>query len=287
MQRRAVIALAIMAVLVGTTVQAQTLTGTLKKVNDSGTLTIGYRENALPFSFTGSDGKPSGYSIDLCKEIAIAVQQELKLANLTVNWVPVTPENRIDAVANGTVDIECGSTTASLSRQEKVDFTLMTFVDAASLLIAEGSGLKTINDLAGRRIGVVPGTTTERAVANFLRATSISATVVPVKDHDEGLAALQTSKIEAYASDRTILIGLVLQAKGTARYALVADDLSYEPYGFMVRRDDSAFRFLANRTLARVYRSGAIGAIYAKWFGSLGKPTPALVLMYALQGLPE
>ena len=287
MQRRAVIALAIMAVLVGTTVQAQTLTGTLKKVNDSGTLTIGYRENALPFSFTGSDGKPSGYSIDLCKEIAIAVQQELKLANLTVNWVPVTPDNRIDAVANGTVDIECGSTTASLSRQEKVDFTLMTFVDGASLLIAEGSGLKTINDLTGKRIGVVPGTTTEKAVADFLRTTSISATVVPVKDHDEGLAALQTSKIEAYASDRTILIGLVLQAKGTARYALVADDLSYEPYGFMVRRDDSAFRFLANRTLARVYRSGAIGAIYAKWFGSLGRPTPALVLMYALQGLPE
>jgi len=287
MQRRAVIALAIMAVLVGTTVQAQTLTGTLKKVNDSGTLTIGYRENALPFSFTGSDGKPSGYSIDLCKEIAIAVQQELKLANLTVNWVPVTPENRIDAVANGTVDIECGSTTASLSRQEKVDITLMTFVDGASLLIAEGSGLHSIGDLAGKRVGVVPGTTTERAVAEFLRTTSITATVVPVKDHDEGLAALQTSKIEAYASDRTILIGLVLQARGTARYALVSDDLSYEPYGFMVRRDDSAFRFLANRTLARIYRSGAIGAVYAKWFGALGKPTPALVLMYALQGLPE
>jgi glutamate/aspartate transport system substrate-binding protein len=287
MQRRAVIALAIMAVLVGTTVQAQTLTGTLKKVNDSGTLTIGYRENALPFSFTGSDGKPSGYSIDLCKEIAIAVQQELKLANLTVNWVPVTPDNRIDAVANGTVDIECGSTTASLSRQEKVDFTLMTFVDGASLLIAEGSGLHSIGDLAGKRVGVVPGTTTERAVAEFLRTTSITATVVPVKDHDEGLAALQTSKIEAYASDRTILIGLVLQARGTARYALVSDDLSYEPYGFMVRRDDSAFRFLANRTLARIYRSGAIGAVYAKWFGALGKPTPALVLMYALQGLPE
>jgi ABC-type amino acid transport substrate-binding protein len=287
MQRRAVIALAIMAVLVGTTVQAQTLTGTLKKINDSGTLTIGYRENALPFSFTGSDGKPSGYSIDLCKEIAIAVQQELKLANLKVNWVPVTPDNRIDAVANGTVDIECGSTTASLSRQEKVDFTLMTFVDGASLLIAEGSGLHSIGDLAGKRVGVVPGTTTERAVADFLRSTSITATVVPVKDHDEGLAALQTSKIEAYASDRTILIGLVLQARGTARYALVSDDLSYEPYGFMVRRDDSAFRFLANRTLARIYRSGAIGAVYAKWFGALGKPTPALVLMYALQGLPE
>ena len=287
MQRRAMIALAMTTILWTATGHAQTLTGTLKKVADSGTLTIGYRENALPFSYTGSDGKPAGYSIDLCQEIALAVQQELKLPNMAVRRVPVTPENRVDAVANGTVDIECGSTTASLSRQEKVDFTLMTFVDGASLLIAEGSGLKTVADLAGKRIGVVPGTTTEKAVADFLRGQSLTATVVPVKDHDEGLAALQTSKIEAYASDRIILVGLVLQARGTSRYALISDDLSYEPYGFMVRRDDSAFRFLANRVLARIYRSGAIGAIYSKWFGALGKPTPALVLMYALQGLPE
>jgi glutamate/aspartate transport system substrate-binding protein len=287
MRRRAMMILAILTTLWATTGHAQTLTGTLKKVSDSGALTIGFRENALPFSYTGSDGKPTGYSIDLCQEIAVAVQQELKLANMQIKWVPVTPENRIESVAAGTVDIECGSTTASLSRQEKVDFTLMTFVDGATLLIAEGSGLKTVGDLAGKRVGVVPGTTTERAVADFLRGTSISATVVPVKDHDEGLAALQTSKIEAYASDRTILVGLVLQARGTARYALIAEDLSYEPYGFMVRRDDSAFRLVANRALARIYRSGAIGAIYAKWFGALGKPTPALVLMYALQGLPE
>ena len=288
MRRRAMIALAVMAmVLAGTTSQAQTLTGTLKKVKDSGTLTIGFRENSLPFSFTGTDGKPTGYSIDLCKEIAVAVQNDLKLASLAVQWVPVTPENRVDAVANGTVDIECGSTTASLSRQEKVDFTLMTFVDGATLLIVEGSGVRTLGDMAGKRIGVVPGTTTERALADFLRRPSLAATVVPVKDHDEGLAGLQTSKIEAYASDRTILVGLVLQARGTARYALISEDLSYEPYGFMVRRDDSAFRLVANRALARIYRSGAIGAIYAKWFGAIGKPTPALVLMYALQGLPE
>jgi ABC-type amino acid transport substrate-binding protein len=201
--------------------------------------------------------------------------------------VPVTPESRIDAVANGTVDIECGSTTASLSRQEKVDFTMMTFVDGASLLIVEGSGVKMLSDMAGKRIGVVQGTTTERAVAEFLRTTSLAATVVPMKDHDEGLAGLQTSKIEAYASDRTILMGLVIQARGTARYALISEDLSYEPYGFMVRRDDSAFRLVANRALARIYRSGAIGAIYAKWFGPMGKPTPALILMYALHGLPE
>jgi glutamate/aspartate transport system substrate-binding protein len=287
MRRGVTIALTVTVALWGAMAHGQTLTGTLKKVKDSGVLTIGYRENSLPFSFAGSDGKPAGYSIDLCREIATAVQQELQLENLAVRWVPVTPENRVDAVVNGTVDIECGSTTASLGRQEKVDFTLMTFVDGASILIAEGSGIRAVADLTGKRIGVVPGTTTEKVLAEYLRTQSVAATVVPVKDHDEALAGLQTSKIDAYASDRVILMGLVLQARGTARYGLVEDELSYEPYGFMVRRDDSAFRFVANRVLARLYRSGAIGPIYAKWFGPLGKPSPALVLMYALQGLPE
>jgi len=282
-----IVTLAVMTVLATATSQAQTLTGTLKKVKESGTLTLGYRENALPFSFTGSDGQPAGYSIELCQEIAAAVQQELKLTSLALRWVPVTPANRVDAVVNGTVDIECGSTTKTLSRQEKVDFTLMTFIDGASLLTVEGSGVQTAADLAGKRIGVAAGTTTEKVLADFLRSTSLAATVVVVKDHDEGLAGLQTSKLEAYASDRTILAGLALQARGTARYAMISQELSYEPYGFMVRRDDSAFRLVANRALARVYRSGAVGAIYAKWFGGLGKPTAALVLMYALEGLPE
>ena len=288
MRRTLLFGLVMTAILTAaTTSHAQALTGTLKKVNDTRTLTIGYRETALPFSYTGSDGKPAGYSIDLSQEIAIAVQQELRLPSLAVRWVPVTPENRVDAVANGTVDIECGTTTASLSRQEKVDFTLMTFVDGASILIPEGSGIRVAADLTGKRIGVVKGTTTEKVMAEYLREQSIGATLVPAKDHDEGLAALQASRVDAYASDRVILVGLVLQARGTQRYVLIPETLSYEPYAFMIRRDDSAFRLVANRTLARIYRSGAIGAIYAKWFGALGRLTPALLLMYAVQGLPE
>ena len=286
MRRQAMIAVA-MLVALATMGEAQTLTGTLKKVKDSGTLTIGYRENAMPISFAGTDGKPAGFSIDLCKEIAVAVQQELQLPSLNVAWVPVTPENRVDQVASGAIDIECGSTTASLSRQQKVDFTLMTFVDGASLLIVEGAGIQRVSDLNGKRIGIVPGTTTEKALGAYLQENAVTATVIPVKDHDEGLAGLQTSKLDAYASDRIILVGLILQARGTARYSLALDVLSHEPYAFMVRRDDSAFRLVANRTLARIYRSGAIGTLYAKWFGALGKPTPALILLWALQGLPE
>jgi ABC-type amino acid transport substrate-binding protein len=267
--------------------QAQTRTGTLKKVGDTGTLTLGYRENAAPFSFTGSDGKPAGYSIDLCQEIAAAVQQELKRSDLSVRWVPVTPENRIEAVASGAVDIECGSTSATLSRMEKVDFTLMTFVDGASVLVVESPAITSIRDLGGKRIGVVTGTTTERVLADYFREQSLQVTLVPMKDHDEGLAGLQASTIDGYASDKVILVGLALRARGTTRFALLPESLSYEPYGLMVRRDDSAFRLLANRTLARIYRSGAIRTLYAKWFGGLGRPTPALLLMYNLQGLPE
>jgi glutamate/aspartate transport system substrate-binding protein len=267
--------------------QAQTRTGTLKTVGDTGTLKIGYREDASPFSFAGSDGKPAGYSIDLCQEIAAAVQQELKRPDLALRWVPVTPENRIEAVATGAVDIECGSTSATLSRMEKVDFTLMTFVDGASVMVVESPAIGSVRDLGGKRIGVVTGTTTEKVLADYFREQSIRATLVPMKDHDEGLAGLQASTVDGYASDKVILVGLALRARGTTRFALLPETLSYEPYGFMVRRDDSAFRLLANRTLARIYRSGTIRTLYAKWFGALGRPTPALLLMYNLQGLPE
>ena len=288
MRRGMLIGLAVLTMLaVATAGHAQMLTGTLKKVSDSGILTLGYRENVPPMSATGADGKPVGYSIDLCQEIAVAVQQELKRANLAVRWVPVTPDNRVDAVANGTVDIECGVTTATLGRQQKVDFTLMTFIDGATIMVVEGAGIGGVADLAGKRIAVVTGTTTTKVLADFLREQSIAATVVSVRDHDEGLAALDASKVDAYVSDRAILIGLAMRVRGTKRLALLPDSLSYEPYGFMVRRDDSAFRLVANSALARLYRSGAIGTIYAKWFGAFGRPSPALILMYAIQGLPE
>ncbi|MGH6692442.1 MAG: hydantoinase/carbamoylase family amidase [Gammaproteobacteria bacterium] len=144
-----------------------------------------------------------------------------------------------------------------------------------------------ILEAEGKRIGVVTGTTTEKVLADYFREQSIRATLVPMKDHDEGLAGLQASTVDGYASDKVILVGLALRARGTTRFALLPETLSYEPYGFMVRRDDSAFRLLANRTLARIYRSGTIRTLYAKWFGALGRPTPALLLMYNLQGLPE
>jgi len=266
---------------------AQDLQGTLKKIKDSGTIVMGYREQSLPFAFRGDDGKPTGYSVDLCQRIATGIQQQLKLAKLDVKWVPVTPENRITSVVNGTIDLECGSTTASLSRQEQVDFSSMTFIDGGSLLVKLGANMSTLQDLSGKKIGVVPSTTTDGAIRAVLQKALVNAEIVPVTDHRGGLAALESGSIDAYASDRVILIGLAATAKDPGQFAIAEQYLSYEPYAFMLRRGDAPFRLAVNRVLASLYRSGEIIPIYARWFGKLGQPSKILVAMYALYALPE
>jgi glutamate/aspartate transport system substrate-binding protein len=278
------VALAIVLVwVVPAPAPAQDLQGTLKKIKDSGTIVIGYREQSLPFSFRGDDGKPTGYSIDLCQRIVTGIQQQLKLPKLDVKWVAVTVDTRIPAVVNGTIDLECGSTTSSLSRQEQVDFSNMTFVDGGSLLVKMTSNFATLQDLGGKKIGIILGTTTEAAMRTVLQKTSITAEIVPVTDHLRGLAALESGSIDAYASDRVILIGLAATANDPGQFAIAEHYLSYEPYGFMMRRGDAPFRLAVNRVLSSLYRSGEIMQIY----GKLGRPGNILIAMYALYALPE
>jgi ABC-type amino acid transport substrate-binding protein len=267
--------------------QGQELSGTLKKIKTSGTFTIGYRESSPPFSFIGTDKRPIGYSIDLCMNVASAIQKQLGMTDLKLKWVPVTIESRIQMVTQGKVDIECGSTTASLSRREKVDFSLMTFVDGGSLLTTSDANLRGLSDLTGKRIAIVPGSTTEKSLAEFLKKEFIVVQWVRVKDHSEGFAALEKGEAEAYASDRGILIGLAVTSKDPKRFALANFVFSYEPYGFIVRRNDADFRLAVNRALAALYRSGEVLPIYDRWFGAFGKPSPELQAMYLLNGLPE
>jgi ABC-type amino acid transport substrate-binding protein len=266
--------------------RAQGLDGTLKKIKDSSTFTLGYLESAPPFSFPGPDKRPVGYSIDLCTHIASAIQKQLGI-NLKLNWVPVTAANRIDMVAQGKVDIECSTTTASLSRQERVDFSLMTFVDGGSLMTAADSKLSGVPDLAGKRIAIIPGTTTETALTKFLKEEFVTVELGPVKDHVAGRTALENGTADGFASDRGILIGLAVTSKDPTRFGLANLLFSYEPYGFMLRRNDAAFRLAVNRALAGLYRSGAVAPIYDRWFGGFGKPTQAIQAMYLLNGLPE
>jgi ABC-type amino acid transport substrate-binding protein len=278
---------ALLAVLtLAVPVAGQDLDGTLKKIKTSGTFTLGYLESAPPFSFPGPDKRPVGYSIDLCTHVASAIQKQLNV-NLKLNWVPVTTGNRIDMVAQGKVDIECSTTTASLSRQERVDFSLMTFVDGGSLLTTVDSKLSGVPDLAGKRIAVIPGTTTETALTKFLKEEFVVVELVRVKNHVDGRTSVENGAADAFASDRGILIGLAVTAKDPKRFGLANLLFSYEPYGFMLRRNDAAFRLAVNRALAGLYRSGGVAQIYDRWFGAFGKPTQAIQAMYLLNGLPE
>ena len=263
------------------------LEGTLKKIKSTNTITLGYRDSSRPFSFQGDDGKPAGYSVDLCTRIAADVGKELALSNLQVKWVKVTVENRIPLVVNGTIDLECGSTTASLSRQEQVDFSLQTFVDGGSLLVTDASGIRSIASLDGKRVAVIPGTTTQTSLAAAIRKRGITPTVVTVKDHAAGVAALDAGTADAYASDRLILIGVGRTAKQRDKIQLVDEFFSYEPYGLMLRRGDAAFRLSVNRTLAGLYRTGEIEPIVEKWFAGMTGAVSVLRAMYMINALPE
>jgi ABC-type amino acid transport substrate-binding protein len=288
MRERAAMAFVLLAMLfLAHPARGQLLDGTLLKIKSSGTLTLGYRESSPPFSFARPDNRPAGYSVDLCIVVAGAIQKKLGLADLKLAWVPVSAENRIQMVVDGKVDIECSTTTASLSRQERVDFSLMTFVDGAGLLTLSGNTVRNAADLAGKRIAVIPETTTEKALAEALRAQFVTATMVRVKDHAQGLAALDEARADAFASDRSVLAALALTSKDPKRFALSRHGFSYEPYGLMVRRNDAAFRLVVNRALADLYRSGAVAPIYERWFGALGQPGEALQAMYFLNALPE
>ena len=279
--------LAALTVFIASPALGQDLQGTLKKINDAKSISIGYRETAVPFSFVGADKQPTGYIVELCRRVAGGIQQQLKLPDLKVNWVMVNSENRLQMVANGTVDLECGSTTQTLTRSEQVDFSLMTFVDGGTFLVRAESKLNTITDLASKKVGVIPSTTTATALNDALQRSFTTVQIVPVKDHADGLAALERGTVDAYASDRTILIGLAVTSKDPAKLALSDQGFSYEPYGLVLRRNDSAFRLAVNRVLANIYRGTQIVEIYNQWFGALGRPSPLLQIMYLINAIPE
>jgi glutamate/aspartate transport system substrate-binding protein len=262
--------------------------GTLDQIKKSGEIRLGYRTDSLPLAFNEPSGQPSGYSVDLCRRIAAAVKETLKLNDLKITYVPLTSEDRVDAIASNKADIECGSTTMTLTREEKVDFTLMTFVTGGSLLSLAESAVNTMADLAGKSVAVVSGTTTEPALKSYLAKTLVDAKVVTVATREEAMKELDAKHVAAFASDQIVLIGQVLLAKEPRKYALSHDLFSYEPYAFMVRRNDADFRLVADRAIAQIYRSGQIEQLYQRWFGQVGvKPSPVLGAMYVLQALPE
>ena len=281
------LAAAIACLVLPALVHAQALDGALKKIRDTKTITIAYRTDALPFSFADSKNVPSGYTVDLCKRVVASLEQQLKIQGLQVNWTPATSQNRLELVARKQADMECGSTTATLSRMEMVDFSSFVFVDSTGVLVRNDAGVKTFSDLAGKRVAVIAGTTNENALNEALKKTLVNATVVKVQNRDEGLAALEAGKVDGFASDKVLIIGLAGKVKDPTLYTMLAENLSFEPYAIVLPRGDAAFRLAVNRALAQVYRSPAIGEAFGRWFGAFGKPNDLLITMFLMGAIPE
>lgn len=264
-----------------------TSSGTLAKIAESGTIVIGHRESSVPFSYLDENQVPVGYSIDLCMKIVDAVAEELGM-EIEVEYVPVNPQTRIALMANGTIDLECGSTTNNLTRQQQVEYLPITFVTGTKILTRADSGISNVTDLDGKVIALAQGTTNERAVTAAVEQAGLDVRILPVKDHAEGMLSLETDRVDAYATDHILLFGLISKSRTPDEFAVVGDFLSFDPYALMVRRDDSAFELVGKKALGAVFRSGEIDAIYAKWFDPLGVPAdPLLQAAFQLGALPE
>ena len=281
--RRLIIVLALLPALTA----AHAEDGVLAAIQNSGVIRLGHLQSAPPFSFAAQDGTPQGYSVDLCKRVAESIRQQLKLARLRVEWVPLTLQERIPAVRNRKVDIECGTTTWTLSRQQEVDFSLMTFVDGATVLVRGDSALLRLADLNGKKVAVVPTTTTAASLQTALKTRMLDVDVVTVNSPEEGFAKLRQGAVDGYASDRVVLIGLGLGAKAGEHFRLLDEDFSVEPYALALPRGDPDFRLAVNRVLAGLYRSGEIEKVFEQWLGALGRPSTLLTALYYLQSIPE
>ena len=281
MNRSFVVAASVAAsLLLASSAIAQTLADAKKR----GSLRLGYSETSVPFAFKAKDGAVVGYSVELCKRIAAAVANAGGPAK--VEWVALTPATRLTAVAKGDVDIECGTTTITMSRRDKVDFSLPIFVDAATVL-ARKTSATTLSELQGKKVAVAEGTTTVAALETGLAKRFVKAEIVMTTTVSEGFELLKAGKVDALASDRTALVGTFLQGGGAEGLIVFAEDLSYEPYALVLRKGDPEFRLAVDRVLASLYRSGQIEEIYGQWLAPLGKPGLPLISMYLLNSYPE
>ena len=279
---------------------AQELTGALKKIKDSGTITIGHREASIPFSYLDQQQQPIGYSMDICAVIVEEVKKELGMSQLNVKYNPVTPQTRIPLMENGTIDLECGSTTNTLTRQKQVAYAPTTFITGTKLLVKKSARVKSYRDLKGKTVVVTQGTTNERVIKALSDKHNLGIRFLNAKDHAESFLTVESGRAVAFAMDDILLYGLVAKAKNPKDFEVVGDYLSYDPYGIMFRRNDDAFGLVVRRAIARLFGSpgncdGDINALYKKWFQdklpsgeTLGMPMGALLKSScAAQALPD
>ncbi|UMY17422.1 amino acid ABC transporter substrate-binding protein [Methylobacterium organophilum] len=246
---------------------AQALTGTLKKVKDSGALTLGYRDSSVPFSYLDGNQKPVGYALEICQKVAEAVKAHLKLDSLAVKLNPVTSATRMPLIANGTIDLECGSTTNNADRQKQAAFTNTHFLTATRFVAKKDKALDSFDGLKGRTVVSTSGTTSIRQINEANTARGLGLRILPAKDHAEAFLMVETGRADAFVMDDVLLAALVAGSKAPEAYAISSEALSKpEPYGIMLRRDDAPFKAVVDAATAALYRSPEGKALYAKWF---------------------
>jgi glutamate/aspartate transport system substrate-binding protein len=284
-----------LALLAASGARAQELTGTLKKIKDSKTVTLGYRESSIPFSYVNKVGQPIGYSIDLCNAVVDEVSKELEGVEIAVKYRKVTAETRIPAVKSGEVDLECGSTTANFERKKEVAFSPIFFVAGTKLLVPRSSGISSYRDLRDKTVVVTAGTTNEAAVRAMSEKQHLGLKFLVGADHAESFAMLKDGKADAFATDDVLLYGLVATARLGDRYHVVGEYLSYDPYGLMYRKDDPDFSAIVDRTFSRLAQSRELVQLYNKWFQqrlptgeTLDLPmSPQLEEIFRVEGVPD
>jgi glutamate/aspartate transport system substrate-binding protein len=242
------------------------LSGTLKKVKDTGTITLGYRESSLPFSYLNRRQQPIGYSIDLCREIVEDVSTELDGMEINITFAPVTPANRLQKVASGEIDLECGSTTGNVQRRKEVAFSPIFFVAGTKLMVPKSSSVRSYRDLAGKTAVVTAGTTNEAALRTLSDKQKLGITIITTPDHAQSLEMLASGKADAFATDDVLLYGFIATAKNASDMKVVGEYLSYDPYGLVYRRDDPAFASVVERTFTRMAGERRLAELYNKWF---------------------
>jgi glutamate/aspartate transport system substrate-binding protein len=287
---RSILAASVAAIaFTSVTAQAQE-TGTMKKIRETGQITVGHRESSTPFSYLDDKQQPIGYAMDLCAKVVDAVKAEMKLPNLKVAYQPVTSSNRIPLLQNGTIDMECGSTTNSVARQQQVSFGPTYFVINVTAAVKKSSNIKTIAELNGKNVSSTSGTTAVPLIKGYEKAQNVDVKEIYGKDHAESFLLLADDRVSAFIMDDILLAGQIANSKSPSDYMILQETLRQEPYGIMMRKDDSQFKALVDKTIGGVYKSGEIEKIYAKWFTSPIPPknsninfpmTPALKAAFA------
>ena len=258
----------------------------LKVITSTKVIKIAHRTDARPFSFLNDNNEPVGFTIDLCKLVVNSIEQQTGIANLKIEWVPVTVQTRFAAVASGKADMECGASTATLGRMKEVDFSSFVFVESTGMVVTRASNIRSFADMAGKKIAVAGGTTNEQAILAQLKQQKIEAMLVSVKNGAEAIAMLESGNADGFASDKLLLVGAPM--KNPQALVMLPDDLSVEPYAIALPRGDWAFRLAVNTGLAQIYRDGRVIGIFKAWFDRIGlQMSPVLRIMYGLGALSD